>query len=312
VAAALAVLALVGVLALLPVLSNDDGDAAADDASTLDRTALEAESPVEGSDSDVVTTNAAPTTEEPDRAEAPVTTVRTRPSTTTAPTTTTTEPTTTTVAPTTTTIAPASGAVTYPTLPDGSPEPIVAVFDVETITLTGTAPSAEAVAQLETLAIANSQFPDAKIVNQIEVNPAVPVNVGVRVIELNSPRFPEGSSTVGPEHGAQLNRVAVVMNALPNVTVMVVGHRWCAPTGGASDLRRQPGLQDADVRGRGAARLGSLLLHAWCPSGARPAARARGRPCPGRASGRRAEPQLLEHPLWRRPFGARRQAHRQR
>jgi outer membrane protein OmpA-like peptidoglycan-associated protein len=100
----------------------------------------------------------------------------------------------------------------------------VAVFDVETITLTGTAPSAEAVAQLETLAIANSQFPDAKIVNQIEVNPAVPVNVGVRVIELNSPRFPEGSSTVGPEHGAQLNRVAVVMNALPNVTVMVVGH----------------------------------------------------------------------------------------
>jgi OmpA-OmpF porin, OOP family len=41
---------------------------------------------------------------------------------------------------------------------------------------------------------------------------------------MNSPRFAPGSSTVTPEHAAQLDRVAGVLGLLPNVTVTVVGH----------------------------------------------------------------------------------------
>jgi outer membrane protein OmpA-like peptidoglycan-associated protein len=39
-----------------------------------------------------------------------------------------------------------------------------------------------------------------------------------------APRFNAGSADVTFEHGAQLDRVANVLNALPNVTVTVVGH----------------------------------------------------------------------------------------
>ena len=60
--------------------------------------------------------------------------------------------------------------------------------------------------------------------NNLIVNPGVPLNVGVRVIELNSARFPSGSATILPDHAAELNRVVRVMSALPNVSVLVVGH----------------------------------------------------------------------------------------
>ena len=56
------------------------------------------------------------------------------------------------------------------------------------------------------------------------IDPAVPLSIGTRVIEMNSPRFPAGSADVTPEHAAQLDRVANVMNLLPNLTVTVVGH----------------------------------------------------------------------------------------
>jgi outer membrane protein OmpA-like peptidoglycan-associated protein len=56
------------------------------------------------------------------------------------------------------------------------------------------------------------------------IDPSVPLSIGTRVIEMNSPRFPAGSAEVTPEHAAQLNRVAGVMNLLPKVTATVVGH----------------------------------------------------------------------------------------
>ena len=121
------------------------------------------------------------------------------------------------------TTSPTTQNPTYPTLPDGTPAPIVAIFDLSTITLTGMLPSQAAVDRLSALALANSQTP-ATVVNYLTVNPSVPISIGVRVIELNSVRFPTGSAVVMPEHAKELDRVANVMRALPNISVLVIGH----------------------------------------------------------------------------------------
>jgi OOP family OmpA-OmpF porin len=52
----------------------------------------------------------------------------------------------------------------------------------------------------------------------------VPVGVGVRVIELTSPRFPESSAQILPEHAKEFDRIVAVMNAIPSTTVLVIGH----------------------------------------------------------------------------------------
>ena len=187
-----------------------------------------------GDSSDEAITVGAPTSESedvagtvspPTSAVAPATTVA--PTTTQAPTTTA-APTTvapTTTAPPTTEAPPTTQAgPVYPTLPDGSPEPIVAIYDGPVVRATGWVPSEEKAAQLEALALANSTDPNATIEANWSVHPSVPLNIGTRVIEMNSPRFPPGSSDVTPEHAEQLNRVAGVLNLLPNVTATVVGH----------------------------------------------------------------------------------------
>ena len=187
-----------------------------------------------GDSSDEAITVGAPTSESddvagtvspPTSAVAPATTVA--PTTTQAPTTTA-APTTvapTTTAPPTTEAPPTTQAgPVYPTLPDGSPEPIVAIYDGPVVRATGWVPSEEKAAQLEALALANSTDPNATIEANWSVDPSVPLNIGTRVIEMNSPRFPPGSSDVTPEHAEQLNRVAGVLNLLPNVTATVVGH----------------------------------------------------------------------------------------
>jgi outer membrane protein OmpA-like peptidoglycan-associated protein len=210
---------LVAVIALIPVVL-DDGD---DLASRVVETAPSAET--------LAPDNGAAATPIPPATTADETTVPPTPSPTTTPPTTappaTTQPA---AAPAATDPVPAtesdapSAIASYPTLPDGSPVPVVAIFDVETITLSGFVPSAESAEWLQSLAIANSNFPDAEIVDQLVIDATVPVNVGVRVIELNSPRFPEGSAEVLPEHALELDRAAAVLNALPNVTAIVVGH----------------------------------------------------------------------------------------
>ena len=85
-------------------------------------------------------------------------------------------------------------------------------------------PSQQAAETLVGLALANSQFPDLPVDNRLTVNPSVPVGVGVRVLELNSVRFDEGSAEIVPEHALQFDRVAGIMNLFPNTTVVVVGH----------------------------------------------------------------------------------------
>ena len=125
----------------------------------------------------------------------------------------------TTVAPSTTVAAP------YETLPDGTPAPIIAVFDTNSITLTGAVPDQAAKDRLQTLAVANAKPGQADVVdNQVTINPAVPRNIGVRVVELTSARFPDGSSEILPEHAAELDRIVTIMNALPNVSALIIGH----------------------------------------------------------------------------------------
>ena len=117
----------------------------------------------------------------------------------------------------------AEQVASYPTLPDGSPVPVLAIFDTDTITLSGTVPSQAAADRLAQLAIANSKTP-AALVQFLAINPDVPANVGVRVLEMTSSRFPDGSSDILPDHGRELDRIGAVMDALPNTTVLVIGH----------------------------------------------------------------------------------------
>jgi outer membrane protein OmpA-like peptidoglycan-associated protein len=109
------------------------------------------------------------------------------------------------------------------TLPDGSAAPVVAIFDTDTITLAGAVRSQASAERLTALAVANSKTP-AAVIDLLTIDPTVPEGVGIRVVELNSSRFPAGSAEVLPAHATELDRMAAVMNALPNVTVLVIGH----------------------------------------------------------------------------------------
>lgn len=112
----------------------------------------------------------------------------------------------------------------YETLPDGSTAPVIALFDASSVTITGAVPTQDAKDRLQALAGQYAKPGQGNVDNQLTVNPAVPINVGVRVVELTSVRFPDGSAEVLPEHAAELDRVAAVLTALPNVTALVIGH----------------------------------------------------------------------------------------
>jgi outer membrane protein OmpA-like peptidoglycan-associated protein len=120
----------------------------------------------------------------------------------------------------------------------------VAIFDRDRITLVGAVPSEHAAQQLTALAVANSQFPDIPVDNRLAVNPNVPVGVGVRVLELNSVRFAEGSTEMTPDHAAQLDRLAAVLDATPNISVVVIGH---ADQRGSDATNLQLGQRRADA-----------------------------------------------------------------
>jgi outer membrane protein OmpA-like peptidoglycan-associated protein len=122
--------------------------------------------------------------------------------------------------------APPGGADgSYPTLPDGSPAPVVAVFGEDQITLTGAVRDEAAKDRLQALAVANAKPGQAtNIANFVAIDPDVPAGVGVRVVELTSVRFPEGSAEILPAHAQELDRVVAIMNALPDVTALVIGH----------------------------------------------------------------------------------------
>lgn len=130
----------------------------------------------------------------------------------------------TTTAPPTTVAPTPPAAAAYPTMPDGTPVPVVAIFGPDRVTLTGAVPTEEAKARLESLAIANARPGQGLIENLLTINPAVPLTVGVRIIETTSIRFPDGSADMSPEHKVEMDRVVAIMNALPNITALVIGH----------------------------------------------------------------------------------------
>lgn len=123
-----------------------------------------------------------------------------------------------------TSAAPATGDLPYPAADDGTPLPVQVVYDENTVTISGAVPDEASRVRIEVLAAANAQTPDPIVDNQLLVNEHVPISVGVRVIELQSPRFPEGEDDITAEHAAQFDRVASVLAALPNVTALVIGH----------------------------------------------------------------------------------------
>jgi outer membrane protein OmpA-like peptidoglycan-associated protein len=98
------------------------------------------------------------------------------------------------------------------------------MFDVDTITLSGTVPDDAARQRLEVLARANAKPGQETVRNELAIDPSVPRNIGVRVVELTSARFPEGSAEIAPVHAAEIDRLVAVLQALPNVTALVIGH----------------------------------------------------------------------------------------
>ncbi len=125
----------------------------------------------------------------------------------------------TTTAPPTTTVLTTVATI----VPDPAPEPILAVFDGERVTLDGAVPDDETKSRLETLAAANAKG-TATIDNRLTIDPSVPLTVPVRVIELQSARFPSASAEILPDHAAELDRVARVTLAFPNVSLLIIGH----------------------------------------------------------------------------------------
>ena len=56
------------------------------------------------------------------------------------------------------------------------------------------------------------------------INPAVPISVNIHVIELDSARFPKAARRCCPIMHAELDRVLTIIQSLPNISVMVIGH----------------------------------------------------------------------------------------
>jgi outer membrane protein OmpA-like peptidoglycan-associated protein len=144
-----------------------------------------------------------------------------------------TEPTTTTTAPAAapapappTTAAPAAPTgAPYPTNADGTPAWVVVIFDTNAITINGQVPDQASKDKLTTLATTYAKPGEAATINNnVQINPAMPKSVGVRVVELTSARFPDGSAEIVGDHGAEIDRVVTAMSVLPNTTAIVIGH----------------------------------------------------------------------------------------
>jgi outer membrane protein OmpA-like peptidoglycan-associated protein len=181
---------------------------------------------------DATATSVAPTTTQKAPAAAKTSTTASAGSSSTAAPTTTAATTTTTAAPTTTkappptTVAPTKAAATpYPTNVDGTPAWVVVIFDKNAITISGDVPDQASKDKLKALATQYAKPGEAATINNnVQINPAVPKSVGVRVVELTSARFPDGSAVIEGPHGAELDRVVAAMTALPKTTALVIGH----------------------------------------------------------------------------------------
>ena len=62
------------------------------------------------------------------------------------------------------------------------------------------------------------------LIDLITINPDVPIGIGVRVIDTGSSRFDAGSATITPELAAEYDRFIPILEAFPNVSLLIIGH----------------------------------------------------------------------------------------
>jgi hypothetical protein len=187
---------------------------------------------------DVETTMATRAAIMPSKSPPRPTTTSIVPTTTTAvPTTTSTVPTTTSTVPTTTSTVPTTTSTVTTTaltavtaapidprslLPDGTVVSALVTFDPEVITVTGTVSSHGVVEGLLDF-VASADAVGRPIRNEVTVDPSAPGADSVRFVGLDPLPYPEGTADIRPEHAAELDRIATLLGAFPDVTVVVVG-----------------------------------------------------------------------------------------
>lgn len=114
--------------------------------------------------------------------------------------------------------------LSYPTMPDGSPVPILGVYNGDVVSLNGNVPTQAAKDRLIALGLANSRSENPMLIDLITINPDVPIGIGVRVIDTGSSRFDAGSATITPELAAEYDRFIPILEAFPNVSLLIIGH----------------------------------------------------------------------------------------
>ena len=97
------------------------------------------------------------------------------------------------------------------------------MFTDDQITLTGAVPSDAAASRLLALVL-DYRLTPASVVNTLTIDPDVPTDAGVRIVELNSIHFVDDTDTITPEHAEQLDRIVAYMNEFPDAQVHVVGN----------------------------------------------------------------------------------------
>ena len=125
----------------------------------------------------------------------------------------------TTTAPTTVTTGPIDpGSM----LPDGTVVSALVSFDADAITISGTLTSQRVVDGLLDF-VASADPTGRPIRTELTVNPAAPGADSVRFVGLDPLPYPEGTADIHPPHAAELDRIASLFDAFPDITVMVVG-----------------------------------------------------------------------------------------
>jgi len=100
---------------------------------------------------------------------------------------------------------------------------VLAVFEEDQITLTGSVPSQAAADQLVAFAVGYRLTPAPVVIN-LTIDPDAPVAGGIRVVEFNSVHFVDDTAIISPDQAAELDRIVVIMNAQPGLTLHVVGN----------------------------------------------------------------------------------------
>lgn len=112
---------------------------------------------------------------------------------------------------------------TVATLPDGQPVPALAVFDASTIALSGEVPSRTAADRLAFIVVSR-RGSSVQLIDNLAVSSAVPINVGVRVVDLDAESFRDNSADIAETYTDRLNSIVEILRSLPHVSVLVIGH----------------------------------------------------------------------------------------